>query len=315
MWKRFVIALALLAVTGALWFANRYYPDPALTRGVVTGLALTAVYVLGKIVVEEVATKRTDSAKTRYVIRKSISVLSLAAAALVVFSIWVTDPAALFVAYGLVGAGVAIALQDVFKNFVGGITLFITGTYHVGDRVEIGGTAGDVIDIGLMYTRLLEIQGWVTGDQATGRIVTVPNGAILGSQVTNFTADNSFIWEEIVVPITYDSDWRSARETITDIAREETADVAESASEEIEQIRRKYFLSSRQTEPRTYLELTDNWINVHVRYVTDVRDRRRTTAEVHRRILEAVSEADDVTIASETVDIVGFPGADDAANP
>lgn len=308
MWRRLGITAALFSTAAALYAANLYVPTPELYRGFVTMLALTGIYVLGKLVLEEIAVKRVAEAKTRYTVRKSISVLSLAAAVLAVFTIWVADPAALLVAYGLVGAGVAIALQDVFKNFVGGVTLFVAGPFGVGDRVEIDEIHGDVIDIGLMYTRLMEIRGWVDGDQATGRIVTVPNGAILGSAVRNYTVDNSFIWEDIMVPVTYDSDWRAARDRISEIAAEVTEEQGERAQEEIEHIRQRYYLSSRETRPRVFLELTDNWIELHVRFITDVRKRRDTTARVSRQVLEAVEGMDDVTVASETVEIVGFPG-------
>ncbi len=310
MWKRLVIAAGMAVVTAALWFADRFIADPAIDRAITTSVVLTAIYVVGKLVIEELAVERVKEAKTRYVVRKSVSVLSIAVAVLAVFTIWVADPAALFVAYGLVGAGVAIALQDVFKNFVGGITVFISGVYQVGDRVEIGDVAGDVIDIGLMYTKVLEIQGWVRGDQATGRIVMVPNGAVLGGTVSNFTADNSFIWDEIVVPVTYDSDWQTARETILTILQEETGDRSEDAARELAEIRQKYYLSSRDTAPQVFLELTDNWVAFHVRYITGVRERRRTTGAISRRILEAFEADDDLTIASETVDIVGFPGTE-----
>lgn len=307
-----IAAIALLSLVGGiLWLLGRNYPQPEIDLAFQTVVALTAVYVVGKVIIEEAGARHIQDQKLRYMFRKAVSIFSIALSALILASIWVSDPAALFVAYGLVGAGVAIALQDVFKNFVGGITLFFSSPYQVGDRVEIGGHHGDVIDIGLMYTRILEIQEWVKGDQSTGRIVTIPNGTILGGTATNYTADNTFIWDEITIPITYDSDWERARDLFRGIAEEETETSAEQAAEEIEQIRRKYYLSSRETGPQLFLELTDNWINMHLRFITDVRERRRVHNTISNAILEAAEDADDITIASQTIDIVGFPGTED----
>ncbi len=310
MLRRLAVALMLGAATIILRVAAIYYPRPELTLLFRTAAGLTAVYVLGKLLVEPILVRHIKDQKTRYVARKTVSLGSLAAGLLVILTVWVQNPAALFVAYGLVGAGVAIALQDVFKNIVGGLTLFLGGPYGVGDRIGVGDVHGDVIDIGLMYTRILEIKDWVPADQATGRIVTVPNGAILGDPVNNYTANNSFLWDEIRIPLTYDSDWQTAKGLFSDIAEEETGEMASQAADELTGIRRKYYLSRRDTDPQLFLELTDNWIIVHIRYITDVRTRRQHHNAISTAILDAVEDHDDIRIASETVDIVGFPGTD-----
>lgn len=311
MLKRVVVVLVLLGLAAGAWFVGLYYPVPEAQRAFQTFMGIAAVYIAAKIVVEEAALKRIKEAKTRYVFRKTVSIVALALSGLVIVTVWVRDPSALFVAYGLLGAGVAIALQDVFKNFVGGLTVFFSGTYQVGDRIEMAGTKGDVIDIGIMYTRVLEMEEWVKADQATGRIVSIPNGTVLGGRVHNYTGNNSFIWDEITVPVTYDSDWRAARDLFTGIVEEETVDVTERAAEEIRDIRRRYFLSERETGPQVFLEVTDNWVNLHVRFITAARKRRSTHNRISERFLEAVEGHDDVTVASQTIDIVGFPGKGD----
>lgn len=307
MLKRLAAVLFLVSMGAVLWIAGWYYPQAEIDLAFQTVTALTGLYILAKLIVEEIATRRISDEKTRYMFRKAVSVLSIAAAGLIILGIWVQDPTALAVAYGLIGAGVALSLQDVFKNFAGGIILFLKSPYHVGDRIEVRDTYGDVIDIGLMYTRLLEIRGWVEGDQATGRIITVPNSAVLTGTVNNYTENNTFIWDEITIPITYDSDWESARDLFTGIAEEATREMATRADEEISNIRKKYYLSRRETEPQVFLELTDNWVTVHLRYITDTRERRRYHNTISQNLLTAIDEAEDITVASETLDIVGFP--------
>lgn len=188
------------------------------------------------------------------------------------------------------------------------MTLLVSGTYQIGDRIEVDGTQGDVIDVGIMYTQVMEIGGWVSGDQATGRIVSIPNGAVIGRQVTNYTKENSFVWDELTIPVTYESDIDRAQDIVQTVIEEETAGMAEHASEEIGEIRKKYFMSRRETRSRLYTELTDNWVNVHARYITDARKRRETHNAVSERILEEFEAADDVEVASQTIAITRFPG-------
>lgn len=307
MLRRVGTVLVLGLISGLLYLIDLTYPDPNVHALFLTGVSMLVLYVLFKVIVQEIVSRRIGQSKTRYVFRKANSVLYLGASAVVVARIWVQDPQALVVAYGIVGAGIAVSLQDFFRNFVGGIVLFVTGNYQVGDRIEVDGTTGDVIDIGIMYTRVMEIQGWVNGDQPTGRIVNVPNGVVLGSQTINATKDNTFLWEELSIPITYDSDWERAREVMQDTIEEATAEMTERAENEIADIRRRYFLATGETETRIFMELTDNWINLHARFIVDATRRRAKHNDISEKILKAFEEADNITVASETMALEKIP--------
>ncbi|MDY6778532.1 MAG: mechanosensitive ion channel family protein, partial [Candidatus Nanohaloarchaea archaeon] len=274
-------------------------------------MAFTGLFIVFKIVLERMAMHTIRESKTRYVFRKANSVIYLAVFGLVLARIWVPDPQALLVAYGIVGAGVAVSLQDVFKNFAGGLTLFISNLYRVGDRIEIDEMRGDVIDIGLFYTKVLEIENWVQGDQATGRIIHVPNGKLLGGTTVNYTLDNTFLWEDMTIPITYESDWEQAKTIAREIIEDESGEMTENASKELSDIRKKYFIGEKEIQPQLFIELTDNWINLHLRYITDVRERRSTNNRISNRLLQRIEDSDDVEIASETVAITRFPGQDE----
>ena len=305
--KRF-IRLTILAVSSlGLWVLNLNYEYPVLTKVFYTVLSFSVFYLLFKIVLEELASRTISGQKTSYVFRKAVSIIYLAIFSVAVVRIWVENPEALFVAYGLVSAGIAVALQDVFRNFAGGITLFVSKPYQVGDRIEIEGEYGDVIDIGLFYTKLLEIREWVNADQATGRMVNVPNGRVLKQNINNYTEDNTFVWDEISIPIKYSSDWKKARERFGRIVEEHTSELSERAGREIESIGRKYLLDSREVSSKVYIELTDNWVEFHIRFVNEVEARREHHNTLSLNILEAAEEMDDVEIASETVDITDFP--------
>jgi len=301
--KKFFTLLLLMLTTGAIWLAQTRYEDTNLSPWLHTFIALTLLYFVFKVLLEGVLARRIQDSKSRYKFRKTFSLLYILIFSIVLIRVWIENPQSLLVAYGLVGAGVAISLQDIFKNFVGGFALLVNNTYRVGDRIEIDGSHGDVIDIGLFYTTLLELRQWVNGDQATGRLSVIPNGKTLGGQVHNYTKDHHFIWDELTIPITYGSNWKKAVELIEDAVTDYTQVATERAEQGIARISEKYYLSRRNTQPSVFVSMTDNWIDFHIRYVSEVRDRRLTHNEISKIILDAILHEDDIAVASETLTI------------
>ncbi len=299
--------LFLIVITLIFWFSNYQYPLTYLEKGFYTFLVLTILYLIFKSILEETIAQQIDDLKMRYSFRKTMSILYVAFISLAIIRIWVEDTQTLLVTYGLVAAGVAVALQDFFKNFAGGIVIFLTGLYTIGDRIEIDSQYGDVIDIGILYTTLLELKRWVAGDQATGGLTVVPNGYVLSKTVNNYTKDNNFIWDELEIPITYESDWKEAYQKMLRIVHRETAEMTGQAEKELSALRLKYYLSERDVAPVIYIQLTDNWISFHIRYITDVRQRRAVASTLSKLILEEIQQSANIKIASTTVDIVGFP--------
>lgn len=307
--------IILLAII--LWFLNRQYPDfimfdinlnDYMLKGYWTLVAIAVVYLIFKLIFEGAFVRGVKDYRSRYAFKKAVSVLYFAGCLIVLVSIWLENTQNLLVAYGLIGAGIAIALQDFFKNFVGGVLILLNKVYSVGDRIEIDDRTGDVIDIGVFFTTLMEIKGWVAGDQATGRLTVIPNGAVLNSPVSNYTKDHNFIWDEITVPITYESDWREAHRLFMDIFIRETGHIVKSAEEGISRLKDKYYAEQiRNMEPQIFVTPTDNWINFDIRYVTLVYERRGLKNRLSQMMLEAVEKSDNITIASATFEIVGFP--------
>ncbi|MGC9514188.1 mechanosensitive ion channel family protein [Methanocrinis sp.] len=307
MLKRFLTLFTLIALAAALWIVNYAYPNIDLQKAFYTVAAIAIIHLLFKHLFEDVLIKRIKASKTRYSFKKTVSIVYLVVLVAVVINIWVESTQNLLVSYGIIAAGLAVALQDLFKNFVGGIIIFVTGIYKVGDRVEINSRKGDVIDIDILYTTLMEMGEWMSGDQATGRLTIIPNGYILAGSVNNYTKDHSFLWDEIGVPITYDSDWREAVTKILSVVRRETGAVAYDAEKSLSGLEEKYYLPRKVVEPAVFIALTDNWINFNIRYMTAVRDRRMTKNKLSRLILDEIEKADNIKLASTTIDIIGFP--------
>ncbi len=295
----FLLFFSLTAVAGLL---DSLLVNTDLTKWTLTLSTITAIYVT-RVVIEYGALKRSEDERSRYQLRKTISLVFWVIVVLITLRAVVENPQAIMVAYGLVAAGIAVSLQDFFKNFVGGIMLLTSRMYRVGDRIEVDSIKGDVMDVGMLYTTLLEIQGWVDGDQATGRINTIPNGYVISKAIHNYSKDHNFLWDEISIPITYESDWRKAQEVITEIVSRETAEATQSAEEGIQKIGERYYLSKRNTEPAVYITMTDNWIELHIRFVVEIRDRRLIHNQITEKLLEAIESRDDIEIASETINM------------
>jgi small-conductance mechanosensitive channel len=226
--NKIITLVVLVGLSAGLSVAVLRFENDYLRKALYSLIAMAALYLVFKFIFEEAIARRIRELATRFSFRRTVSAFFLIGAVLALATIWV-EAQNLVVAYGIVGAGVVVALQDFFKDIAGGLVIFIRGSYKVGDRIEINSRKGDVIDIDLMNTTLLEIGEWVSGDQPTGRLCLVPNGLVLSHTVHNYTKDHDYIWDEINIPITYDSDWHLASEIVLGFVTRETEDVTQKA--------------------------------------------------------------------------------------
>jgi len=268
-----------------------------------SALALLVAYIIFKVLLQEIITGRIRDDKTRYSLKKITSIIYILTFIAIATTIWVNNLGALLVSYGIMAAVAAFALQDFLKNFAGGLSIFIVGIYRVGDRIEINAKVGDVIDISLLYTTLLETNEWIDGDQATGRLSIIPNGLVLSGVVNNYTKDNPYIWDEISLPVTYGSDWQEAIKRVEKVVEVETREDTAKSNTSFSKLADKYYLTKRATEPKIFVTLTSNWIALNIRYITEVRQRRIVKNNLYRKIILELEATENIKIASESMDI------------
>jgi len=307
--KPILLVLTVLLLSVLAVFITSLYFFPYSIRLFSTLLAVVVTYAVKFFLDRWVARKFVDR-RVQFSFRRIVNVFAFIAAFIAVLAIWVQDATVLFVSTGIIGAGVAIALQDAFRNLAGGLIVLFNRTYRIGDRIEVDGKYGDVLDIGLFNTTLLEIQEWVDGDQATGRLTSVPNAFVLSKQFNNYSKDYAFLWDEISLPVTYDSDWKAAYSLINRIVEEETLETIKNADQALKRLGEKYYFTKRSPAAATYLTLTDNWINFQIRYTSEVKNRRTLNSRISRRILEEIESAGNITIASTTLSVSGKIGLD-----
>ncbi|MBV8160764.1 MAG: mechanosensitive ion channel family protein [Acidimicrobiia bacterium] len=238
----------------------------------------------------------------RKLTRYAISLLALIALAVV----WRSLAGNVGVILGFAAAGIAFAMQEVIGAIAGWFNVTSGRIYRIGDRIELGGVRGDVIDITLLRTKMLEIgsaeddNSWVKGRQHTGRIVAVSNKSTFTSPVYNFSAIFEFIWEELTVPISYRSDWHEAERIIKEEAVRASA--SEGARAAVTAMERRYPIPHAEVEPRVFVRATDNWMELAARFVVPVRKARTAKDTMMRRIRERLDDAG-IEIASETEEV------------
>ena len=234
-----------------------------------------------------------------------------------VVSIWFEDLNRLATAAGLVAAGLSFALQKVITSMAGYFVILRGKTFTVGDRIEMGGVRGDVTALDFIKTTIMEIgqppsytnsdtSTWVRSRQYTGRVVTVTNDKLFNAPVYNYTREFPYLWEEMGLPITYTADRARAEQIILEVARRHCVPAAELTQSEREDLERLFHVSADELEPRVYYRLTDNWLELAVRFFTNERGARSVKDAMSREILQAFDQAG-IGIASATFEIVGLP--------
>lgn len=230
------------------------------------------------------------------------------AAGILLFAIWSGFGSSFTVAMGILGAGVAFASQEVIGSFAGFVNIVTGNLYQIGDRVRIGDVIGDVLDISIMRTTVMEIGAWVNADQYSGRVVSVANRVIFSAPIFNYTKHWNYLWDEVTLPITYESDWQLAAEIMMAHGQEYTEHLQTQAESGLRAMGKRFpVLDELPVQPSLYTVMTDNWIEMTLRYVVETRERRAVKADLHRDLLAHFSEEENIKIASMTVEIVGFP--------
>jgi len=276
--------------------------DERVLSTAILGLTL---YVSVQLVEWAVQRALSDELR-RYTIRKVIRYTAAGIFVVSVIGIWAQRLQGLLLILGATGAGLAIALAPVIVSMAGWVLITSSNLYKVGDRVQLGGVIGDVIDIGIIRTSLLEIGNWVAADQLTGRVVAVSNGAVFKDPVFNYTQGAPYIWDEFTVPISYGPHWERAQSTILAAVADYTNEVASPAKALLQQLPGMSLIGSPETQAQVYVSLTEHWVACTLRYVVHARSRRTVKHRLQINTLKALARAG-IEIASPGLTLVRYP--------
>jgi len=283
-----------------------------IARRVTSHLIETAVVAAAAVVVSLllgwVATRRTDDPYAARSLRRGINVIVGIIALVGLGYVWGIFSQRASWAVALLAAGLAFALQEVLGSIAGWFNIMLGGIYRIGDRIELAGVHGDVIDITPLRTKILEIGGtesastdlWVHGRQATGRIVTVSNKSTFDEPVFNYSTMFEYVWHEVTIPVGHDADWERAEEVLRDAAIEVSP--THEAQGAVDEMRKRYPIPISDLEPRVFVRATDNYLELSTRFVIEVRTARVATDRFTRLVKKGLAEAG-IEIASTSMDV------------
>lgn len=262
-------------------------------------LAVVLVWLLRRLLLGYVY-GRFDDAKIRYQWSKTSAYVAFFVAILAISQIWLEAIRQIGTFLGLLSAGLAIALRDVVANLAGWAFVLWRRPFELGDRIEIGETRGDVVDVRIFQFTMLEVGNWVGADQSTGRVVHVPNSKVFTEPVANYTVEFPYIWNEVPVLVTFESDWRKARRILETVVDEVAGEVVEEARNAVRRASRKYLIHYRHVTPIVYTSVQESGVLLTVRYICGARSRRGTEEGIWEKVLDAFDAEPDIDFAYPT---------------
>lgn len=276
---------------------------PSMSYQIAATLIVILVLWIIRLITIRVINRRIEDDKIQYKWRKNLTYLTGFVGIFLVGSIWSEGFKTFSTFLGLLSAGLAIALKDPVSDFAGWIFVLWRKPFDVGDRVQIGEVKGDVIDIRLFKFTVLEIGNWVHADQSTGRVVHVPNHNIFTESLANYTSDFEFIWNELQVLITFESDWKKAKGILQEIADEHLKDFVEHAQQQVKRASKSYLIHYKYLTPIVYTDVKESGVNLTIRHLTDPRQRRKISQAIWENVLDRFDANEDIELAYPTMRI------------
>lgn len=229
--------------------------------------------------------------------------------------IWTKQIGSLGTFLGLVSAGLAIALQSPIVNLAGWLFIIIRKPFEVGDRIQIGEHAGDVIDVRFFQFTINEIGNWVDAEQSTGRIIHVPNGLVFKIPQANYSQGFPHIWNELGVLLTFESDWKKGKRVLEEIIERHADQLSETAERRLQEASKKFMIFYSQLTPFVYLSVKESGVMLTIRYLTPPKKRRITEHRIWENVLKEFDKHDDLEFAYPTTRIYVDPKEGKQAPP
>lgn len=281
--------------------------DPMMIKISYLVIGLIIIFLISRFLRKLISRLAGDSS-IKFQLRKTTSFISYLITIFLAMAIFEVNLSGLGVALGVAGAGIAFALQEVIASMAGYLAVHLANFYKVGDRVQLGGIKGDVIDISILRTTIMEIGGWVNGDLYNGKMVRVANSFVFKEPVYNYSGDFPFLWDEIIIPIKTNSDHQFARQMLLEILVQEVGEYTEKVTDSWKKMTDQYQIEKARLEPFIAMSFDENWITFTLRYVVDFKSRRGTKDKLFTRILDSINQSNGkIEVASAAYEITAFP--------
>lgn len=277
-----------------------------------SALAVLALWAL-RFAILRVVDRRVEDVKARYQWRKTSLYVAVFVGVLLFLRIWLGALGSLATFFGLVAAGLAIALKDPLVNMAGWVFILWKRPLAPGDRITIRGLSGDVIDQRVFQFTLLEVGTKTGAGQSTGRIIHVPNGWVFSDSVLNHTGAFAYVWNEIGVVVTFESDWRATKEMLLEIAAEHAGVLSDDAERTLRRAAQRYLIFYSKLTPTVYTDVLDSGVRLTLRYLAEPRRVRGSEQAIWEAVLDAIHDRPEIDLAYPTQRIVHSPMPPEAA--
>ncbi len=262
-------------------------------------IALIAFFVIGYIVFSHIILPKLKDREDLMVVRRFARYIATIASIVVVVAVLFEDMQGFFTIFGIVSAGLVIALQDVCASIAGWFAI-IGGKISVGDRIEVDGSVGDVIDIDLLRTTFIEINSDLDVEHPTGRVIVMPNSFALRNKVANASHGHPYMWTREVITFTYESDLNSCKVLIDRVIEEETKQNFEDARRGSGKLQKQYGITDASYEPKILVKLADSGYEFSCLHVCHVKNIEDTRTRIHYRLGEELVTLPNVELAYPT---------------
>lgn len=242
------------------WIQKALGLSPDVQIKIFASLVIALVLWILYSLIIKIVWRRTENIRTRYSWRKTSGYVVIVLGVFLVGRLWFSGFQSIVTYLGLLSAGIAIALKDVVSNFAGWLFIISRRPFSVGDRIQIGNYAGDVIDTRVFQFTLLEIGNWVNADQSTGRIIHIPNGMVLSEVLANYSKGFQYIWNEIPVLITFESNWKKAKKILQKIADKDAEQLSKAAEKRVKEASKKFMILYSRLTPIVYTSVQDSGV-------------------------------------------------------
>ncbi|MFA8343080.1 MAG: mechanosensitive ion channel family protein [Rhodothermaceae bacterium] len=275
--------------------------SPELQEKIFSTLLIIVVVTIISRSIKKLLHRKMDDITIRYQWLKIVQYGAMFFILFFVVRIWFGAFESLGTYLGLLSAGLAIAFKDLLVDLAGWFFIMIRKPFRVGDRIQVGEIKGDVIDIRIFQFSVIEIGNWVDADQSTGRIIHIPNSKVFTEAQANYTAGFNYVWHEIPVLFTFESDWKKAKKILFEIVEKHADKFSADVERQIKEAAKKYLIFYNKLTPTVYTTVKDSGVLLTMRYLTEVKKRRSVEENIWESLLDELETHSDIDFAYPTV--------------
>jgi len=281
-------------------FAKFFTYSSIQAKIMATVLGVVLIIVLRRSVIN-LFVIRLEDPKVRYNWKRVTTYTASFFALIIIGQIWLDGIGSIVTYLGLVSAGIAIALKDPITNITGWVFILWNRPLDAGDRIQLGEHSGDVIDVNMFNFTVMEIGNWVDADQNTGRLVHIPNGKIFTETLANYGKGFEYIFNEIPILITFESDWKKAKTILQELAKNIGDKSSKAAEKQIKKASKKFLIEEQNVDPEVYIKVADSGVVLTIRYLCIPKERRDTEHDIWEKILNEFEKHQDIELAYPTI--------------